>query len=206
MRIIVLAKAPVAGLSKTRLQTRWSPDQAAALAEAALLDTLATVAAVPRVRRELVLDGDPGGWVPEGFTVRPQASGDLATRIHAALVEADAPTLLIGMDTPQATVADLTRGLAHLRTHAATIGLAADGGWWALGLANPCQHGDLVLGIPTSTERTGALQVAALEHLSVARLPTLRDVDTPADADAVAALIPASRFGSLVAALTRAAA
>ena len=33
MRIVVLAKAPVAGLSKTRLQARWSAQQAADLAE-----------------------------------------------------------------------------------------------------------------------------------------------------------------------------
>jgi glycosyltransferase A (GT-A) superfamily protein (DUF2064 family) len=208
MRITVLAKAPVAGRSKTRLQSRWTPEQAAALAEAALVDTLETVAAVPDVTRTLVLEGRPGSWVPAGFTIRPQVEGDLAARIHAALLDAQEPTLLIGMDTPQLTALDLTTGLAQLSCAEATLGLASDGGWWALGLATPGRHGDLVLGIPTSTDRTGELQHRALVRagLSVATLRTLRDVDTPFDADAVADLVPTSRFGSLVRSLSRSAA
>lgn len=57
--LAVIAKAPVAGRVKTRLCPPCTPQQAAALAGAALQDTLAAVAATPAHRRVLVLDGEP---------------------------------------------------------------------------------------------------------------------------------------------------
>jgi glycosyltransferase A (GT-A) superfamily protein (DUF2064 family) len=203
MRIVVLAKAPVAGRSKTRLQARWTPGEAAELAEAALADTLTVVAAVSGVDRDLVLEGTPGDWLPEGFRVRSQVTGSLAARIHAALAPLTEPSLLIGMDTPQVTADLLGSCVAELGSHDAALGLAQDGGWWALGLAAPKRHAHLVLGVPTSTHLTGQLQSMHLRRdgLSVAALPVLRDVDTPEDADAVAALAPGTRFSSLVSAL-----
>ena len=53
--LMVLAKAPVAGRVKTRLTPPLTPDQAAALARAAIRDTLATALSVPGVRVVLVL-------------------------------------------------------------------------------------------------------------------------------------------------------
>lgn len=206
MRVIVLAKAPVAGRSKTRLQERWSPAQAAALAEAALADTLAVVAAVD-AHHEIALDGPPGAWLPAGFTVRPQVTGTHAQRIAAALACHDEPSLLIGMDTPQVTPALLERGLGGLRTHDCALGHATDGGWWALGLLDPSRCAGLVLGVPTSTPSTGARQERALRAagLRVAMLPTLRDVDLPEDAEHVAALVPRSRFAAVLRTCERAA-
>ena len=56
--VLVIAKAPVAGASKTRLCPPCSHAQAAGLAQAALCDTLDTVAATPGIdRRVLVLEG-----------------------------------------------------------------------------------------------------------------------------------------------------
>ena len=52
--LIVIAKSPVPCLSKTRLSPPCSPEQAAAIAEASLADTLQAVAEVPAVRRVLV--------------------------------------------------------------------------------------------------------------------------------------------------------
>ena len=102
--IMVLAKAPRPGRVKTRLQSRFSPEQASALARAALLDTLDAVQAHDVGRRVLVLEGEPGPWAPLGFEVSRQAEGDLSERIAAALegvLPGDGPALLIGMDTPQ---------------------------------------------------------------------------------------------------------
>lgn len=198
-RIVVLAKAPVPGLSKTRLQSRWSPQQSAALARAALLDTLDTVSSIGNIRRELVLEGE-FDELPSGFVVRRQVSGDLSARIHAAFGGDDVPTLLVGMDTPQLTVDDLERGLSALETHDACLGRAVDGGWWALGLAHPQRDAALVLGIATSTATTGQRQADRLlvAGLRVAPLRELRDVDLPEDAEAVAIMAPHSRFGALL--------
>ncbi|WP_420000612.1 TIGR04282 family arsenosugar biosynthesis glycosyltransferase [Streptomyces boninensis] len=192
LTLLVVAKEPVAGRVKTRLQSAYSPEQAARLAAAALADTLRTVRALPAARRVLVLDGRPGPWLPRGFEVWPQCAGGLDERLAAAFdtCTGDGPALLVGMDTPQLTRASLAPALrADAWRHTdAYYGPAADGGFWALGMARP--DGDLVRGVPMSTAHTGAAQRARLTAagLRVADLPPLRDVDTPADVAEVAPL------------------
>ncbi len=80
----------------------------------------------------------------------------------------------------------------------AVFGPAADGGFWALGLCVPDPA--LLRGVPMSTPTTGAIQRARLlaAGLRVADLPQLRDVDTAADAVAVARQAPQSRFAARV--------
>ncbi|MCC9711485.1 glycosyltransferase [Streptomyces sp. MNU76] len=191
--LLVIAKEPRPGRVKTRLTPPFTPDEAAALAEAALVDTLRAVAAAPAERRVLVLAGEPGPWLPPGFDVVPQQGGGLDERLAAAFAGCDGPALLIGMDTPQVTPDLLTVELAG---HDAYFGPAEDGGFWALGLAEP--NPALLRGVPMSTPLTGAVQRARMVSagLRVHDLPVLRDVDTAADAEAVAALAPHSRFAA----------
>jgi glycosyltransferase A (GT-A) superfamily protein (DUF2064 family) len=188
-----MAKEPVPGRVKTRLVPPCTPRQAAALAEAALADTLHAVLAAPARRRVLVLDGEPGPWLPPGFDVVPQCGGGLDERLAAAFAAVPGPALLIGMDTPQLTPALLA---VDWEAADAWFGPAADGGFWGLGLRRP--DGALVRGVPMSTADTGAVQQARLHAagLRVAELPRLRDVDTAADAVAVARQAPQSRFAA----------
>ena len=191
--LLVIAKEPVAGRVKTRLVPPCTPWQAAALAEAALADTLHAVLAAPARRRVLVLDGAPGPWLPPGFEVIPQCGGGLDERLAAAFAVVPGPALLVGMDTPQ-----LTPGLLTVDWEGtdAWFGAAADGGFWGLGLRVP--DAALVRGVPMSTADTGAVQQARLHAagLRVAELPRLRDVDTAADAVAVACQAPLTRFAA----------
>ncbi|MFE1176885.1 DUF2064 domain-containing protein [Streptomyces sp. NPDC058773] len=194
--LLVIAKEPVPGRVKTRLTPPYTPREAAALAEAALADTLHTVLRAPVRRRVLVLDGVPGSWLPSGFDVVPQGAGGLDERIAAAFGHCDrGPALLVGMDTPQLTT-DLLARVGRDGSDA-WFGPAADGGFWALGFADPARAAALVRGVPMSTDRTGAIQRRRLAEagLSVSDLPVLRDVDTAADAAEVAACCPpGSRF------------
>ncbi|MFE2326145.1 DUF2064 domain-containing protein [Streptomyces sp. NPDC059385] len=191
--LLVIAKEPVPGRVKTRLTPPFTPRQAARLAEAALADTLAAVAATPAERHVLVLDGAPGPWLPPGFEVVPQSGGGLDERLAAAFAACAGPALLIGMDTPQVTPELLAPALAF-DAYDAWFGPAADGGFWALGLAAPDPA--LLLGVPMSVPETGTVQYERLcgAGLRVGLLPRLRDVDTAADAAEVAALVPAGRF------------
>jgi hypothetical protein len=191
--LLVIAKQPVPGRVKTRLVPPCSYEQAASLAEAALADTLGAVLMTPARRRVLVLDGQPGPWLPPGFDIVPQCAGPLDERLAAAFAAVSGPALLIGMDTPQVTPRLLT---VDWETADAAFGPAADGGFWALGLRTP--DAALLRGVPMSTATTGAIQRARLRAagLRVLDLPQLRDVDTAADAVAVARQAPRSRFAA----------
>jgi uncharacterized protein len=204
--LIVLAKAPVAGRVKTRLCPPLSGEQAAEIALAALKDTLRAVAAIQVDHRILVLDGEPGDWVPKGFSVLPQKTGLLDQRLidafadvfaHVGLpeqrntsVERGEPCVLIAMDTPQVHPRQLSEALAHLADADSVIGMAEDGGFWLIGLNAP--DPEVFRDIPMSVDFTGAAQLERLASLGhrTATIETLRDIDTFADLDAVAAAFP----------------
>ena len=198
--LIVIAKAPVAGRSKTRLCPPCTPQQAAALAEAALCDTLDALLAAPiAARRVLVLDGAAGSWLPPGLEVVAQRGDGLAERLANAFADVGGPAFLVGMDTPQLTPALLARGLHALDGDDAALGRAPDGGYWGIGLRRADRA--VFEGVPMSSSRTGAVQAARLRTLGLrtARLPRLRDVDTISDACTVATGAPHTRFAATLA-------
>ncbi|MCP2329031.1 hypothetical protein HDA40_007538 [Hamadaea flava] len=200
-QVLVLAKEPVPGRVKTRLCPPCTPEQAAALAYAAIEDTLDAVDGSSARRRTLVADGvlrPRTRW-----RLVPQSAGDLDVRLAHAFSRTAAPataTLLIGMDTPQATPALLDEAAKAVEDADAALGLAEDGGWWALTLRDPA-HAELLRGIPTSRPDTGERTLRRLRAtgLSVVDLPVLRDVDTAADAVEVAQQCPDGRFAAAVA-------
>jgi rSAM/selenodomain-associated transferase 1 len=206
-QVVVIAKEPVPGRVKTRLTPPFTPEEAAALAEAALTDTLAAVADTTVARRVLALDGTPGHWLPPGFDVIGQRGAGLDERIAWALADARVtlplPVVLIGMDTPQVTPGLLAAAIEPLVSRAAdaTFGMAEDGGFWLLGLreVDPA----LILGVPMSQPDTGSRQLARLEQagLRVRMLPELRDVDTVTEAEHIAAVTPGSCFAACMARL-----
>lgn len=207
--LLVMAKAPVAGLAKTRLCPPATPTQAAGIAAAALLDTLDATTPWPTVvaLTGQVDDAERATEVRAALArcrVVPQRGPTFAARLVAAHADAGgAGTVLqIGMDTPQldtTLLADAEHALARVD---AVLGPARDGGWWALGLHDP-RHADVLCRVPMSTPDTGALTLRALRDagLRVAPLPELSDVDTMADADRVAEEVPGSRFACAVAAV-----
>jgi rSAM/selenodomain-associated transferase 1 len=201
--LVVIAKAPEPGRSKTRLSPPCTPEQAAALAEASLRDTIATVAAAPARRRIVALDGEPDGWLPPGFEVHPQRGGGLGERLGAALVAAGGPALVVGMDTPQLSVPLLCEAARRLAEPGvdAVLGPALDGGYWTIGLRRPDPR--VFSGVPMSRVDTCAVQRRRLDSLGLRTdlLPPLRDVDTIDDAAAVARICPGSEFAAAFKAL-----
>jgi rSAM/selenodomain-associated transferase 1 len=200
LQLLLMAKAPVPGQVKTRLCPPCTPLQAARVAAAALADTVAALDATPAARRTLVLSGPMSA--PSGWDVLPQRGTGLGERLANAYADSARPgvaQLLVGMDTPQVTPALLAEATAQLAAGDAVLGLADDGGWWTLGLRDPAA-GAVLAEVPMSTSDTGAATLCRLRGygLRVALLPTLRDVDTADDAQAVAALCPGSRFASAV--------
>ncbi|MDX6235329.1 MAG: hypothetical protein QOG10_144 [Kribbellaceae bacterium] len=194
--LIVIAKEPVPGRVKTRLQTEFTAAEAAALARAALADTLAAVQSTPVRRTVLALEGEAGPWLPSGFDVVAQRGNGLDQRLAAAFEDAytGTPMLLIGMDTPQVTAEVLSPDWSG---YDAVLGLTEDGGYWCLGLRRPDRRA--LVGVQMSTDHTGADQLTRLRSLGyrVLLLATLRDLDTPHDAAAIAAQFPHLRVSRL---------
>jgi rSAM/selenodomain-associated transferase 1 len=206
-QVVVMAKAPVSGSVKTRLCPPLTFDQAAALAEAALLDTIAAVSASGARRRVLAVEGRLATGVPLGFDVMAQRAGDFGSRLAGAVDDVWArdplPVVVIGMDTPQLRGPDLDSAAEALlgdepdgNRLSAVLGPAEDGGYWAIGTLRPVPG--MFDGVPMSTERTGAAQLSRLRALGVACtvIGPQRDVDEIDDALAVAALAPTTRFAA----------
>jgi glycosyltransferase A (GT-A) superfamily protein (DUF2064 family)/SAM-dependent methyltransferase len=186
--VIILAKEPVPGRVKTRLQSRFTPEQAASLASAALTDTVRAVRASGIAGRILAWEGNPDAVPYAGFELIDQGTGGLADRLAQVLDQVlrsrAQPALLIAMDTPQISARLLN---SDWEGADAVIGLTDDGGYWGIGLRTaPAKP--IFDGIPMSTDRTGAAQLARLLDLGlqVKILPPLRDIDTPSDAEWVA--------------------
>ena len=213
--LLVMAKAPVPGVVKTRLGPPATPRQAARLAAAALLDTIDAVRATPGVTAVLAVSGriedaeagDELSAALGGWSVLPQRGGGLGERLanaYADVVESfpGREVVQVGMDTPQLTPARLRAAIRRLAPTDAVLGRAVDGGWWALGLRDP-RHAVALRDVPMSTPKTARHTWAALvgRGLRVAPLPVLRDVDVWTDALAVAAEATGSRFARQVATL-----
>jgi glycosyltransferase A (GT-A) superfamily protein (DUF2064 family) len=203
MKVLVVAKAPVAGRVKTRLGALVGDDVAADLAAAALLDTL-DACREAGAAGHLSLAGDLSVAVRgeeirsalDGWTITRQVGDGFAARLVRAHREAGPGLVVqIGMDTPQVTAAALHQVADAMASHDAVLAPATDGGWWALARrdAEVVRH---LAQVPMSTASTCADTRRALERAGarVAHAPALTDVDTLDDADLVADLAPATRF------------
>lgn len=187
MHLTVIAKEPRPGAVKTRMCPPCTPEQAAAIAAAALADTLdaldglvdARAPADVAVERVLLFDGDPEAWRRAGWRVVPQRGVGLAARLANGFGDLG-PGLVVGMETPLA-LASVSAGLAALERGADTLGLAVDGGYWAIGLRRV--EDAVFAGIPMSTSATGLAQLRRLHALgrSVHLLPCASDLDTVDD-------------------------
>lgn len=203
-RMLVIAKAPVAGRVKTRLGAEVGMDTAADLAAASLLDTLEACTTAARAERcHLALEGDLAEAVRgdeirsalEGWTITAQRGDGLGQRLAAAHADVSGRRVQVGMDTPQLTADLLAEVAAGLDHHDAVLGPAVDGGWWVLGLHDAGPAGVLPE-VPMSSDTTYDATRAALVagDLVVGDSVVLHDVDRVADAEAVAAAAPTTRF------------
>lgn len=203
---LVVAKAPVPGLAKTRLAAAVGDRTAADIAAAALLDTLDAVAAAPVQGKVVALTGNLGQAACgdeirsrlAAFTVVAQRGDDFAARLANAHADASTglPVLQIGMDTPQVSADMLSECAQALLGSDAVLGPAADGGWWVLGVSDPGMA-DCLRHVPMSRPDTGALTFAALtaRGINVNLVAELADFDTVDDIGAVRRMCPAdSRF------------
>lgn len=189
-RIVIFAKAPVAGLAKTRLIPALGAETAARLARRMLLHTLqeASAAAVGPV--ELCVTPHPSdpawqGLPPlEGICWTAQAVGELGVRMADAARRASAasePVLLVGTDCPQLDAVHLRRAAELLHDSDAVLYPTFDGGYVLLGLRRFDPR--LFEQIPWSTAEVADRTIECVHELgwSLAVGGMLHDIDEPTD-------------------------
>jgi rSAM/selenodomain-associated transferase 1 len=141
--IIVFAREPIAGTTKTRLIARLGASNSATLADAFTRDALAKAVAL---EMPIVIAGSARGGVKDsryfraianraGAALVDQGEGNLGTRM-ARVIEPHAigGAILIGTDTPSLPVRALRRNVALLRRFKVVFGPSLDGGYYLVGL------------------------------------------------------------------------
>lgn len=188
--IIVFAKAPVAGLAKTRLAPALGADGAAALAERMLHHTLAQAAAAAIGPVELCAAPDAthpalrAAAARHGASLSEQGSGDLGLRMHRALARAlmrHGRALLVGTDAPALDATALQAAARALEPHDAVFVPALDGGYALVGLrrADPRWFSDMHWSHARVMEQTRErLRAAGARWVELA---PVADIDEPAD-------------------------
>jgi rSAM/selenodomain-associated transferase 1 len=188
--VIVFAKAPVAGLAKTRLAPALGADGAAALAACMLRHAL--VQAVQAGVGPVELCGAPDAVHPAlrdaaasfGVALTAQGGGDLGLRMHRALSRVltdHGRALVIGTDAPALDAAMLREAAGRLLDHDAVFVPAFDGGYALVGQrrADPRWFSDMAWSTPGVMDATRRRLRAA--GVRWAELAPVADIDEPRD-------------------------
>lgn len=189
-RVLALfAKQPVPGRVKTRLSPDLSPERAAALYEAMLLDIVDQHRAQQAVDRVVWYDPPgAGAWfesvLPQGYRALPQQGEGLAERMrhvfrtHAA--EGYRHVVLRGTDSPTLPGERVVEAFRALEKSDCVLCPDRDGGYNLIGLSAP--HDELFeLEMSTASVLEQTLARARSAELRVEILPAHHDVDTAAD-------------------------
>ena len=189
-RLVIFAKAPQAGLAKTRLIPALGAAGAADLARQMLAHTLAQALTAGAQTVELCMSpaaGDPawrGVALPGSVELSAQGEGGLGERMNRAMNRAltqQAAVLLMGSDCPALSAAHMAEAAAQLKHHDAVLIPAADGGYVLIGLKAPCPGVFAPMAWSTSVVAAETLRRLAALGLSVWLGPTLHDIDDAAD-------------------------
>ncbi|CAA9533249.1 MAG: hypothetical protein AVDCRST_MAG73-1146 [uncultured Thermomicrobiales bacterium] len=197
--LLIAARAPVPGQTKTRLGAAIGMDRAAALAAAFLTDlarrfapgdprfALGWAFSPPEYDFSVVLAtiGCPRGVKGWPLLV-PQAGADWGERqanlLRWGAARGYARTVLIASDSPHLGANVPLRAFAALADHDVALGRVHDGGYYLIGLRG---FHDVFSGVPMSTaDAAGRLvERAHALGLTVAATPPTFDVDEEADLD-----------------------
>ncbi len=187
-----MAKVPLAGTVKTRLQPILSPEKCAELADAFLQDAIKKAESICK---NVILAYSPAGQsdyfngvISSKITLVEQKGEDLGEKMSntfefAFFDDPDSAVVLIGTDSPTFPAVYLARAFSTLETDAEIVlGKSKDGGFYLIGLRKPVP--ELFAEIAWSSPRVFTQMTENLKKLNIENLklmPEHYDVDTPED-------------------------
>jgi rSAM/selenodomain-associated transferase 1 len=190
--LIVVAKKPVPGLTKTRLCPPFTPESAAEFYRCLMLDTLALMAQLDTIDHTVAYT--PSGardyfakLAPNGFQLVPQEGADLGERLANALAHhfdlGYRRAVIMNSDGPTLPKAHLEEAFSGLDRADITLGPGHDGGYYLIGMKQ--LYPELFRGVTWSTELVIPQTLAICRRLGlrVHTLPEWHDVDVAADLD-----------------------
>ena len=187
--LIVVAKQPAPGNTKTRLCPPLNYEQAAELYECFLRDTLEVMRKVPGVRRWI-------GYLPEGgeryfnqlapdMELIFQHGETLGERLDHLLTQAlqngAGRAVVMDSDSPNLPAEYLSLAFEKLQENDVVLGPTCDGGYYLIGMKKPHPHLLKEVQMSTSHVLADTLTLAAKNHVKAALLPEWYDVDTFAE-------------------------
>jgi uncharacterized protein len=183
-QLILFARYPLPGTTKTRLVPTLGPDGAAQLAKHLTEYTLAQVQACGCPFKVFGTGGsveDLTQWL--GVACLAQTTGDLGARMTHAIAQiydgGARRIVLIGSDCPGLTSTILNDAFEALSLHDVVFGPAADGGYYLVGMRE--LQPQLFDQMQWSHDKVLEQTLARLDGLSHYLLPILHDIDTPDD-------------------------
>lgn len=203
--LVVMARYPEAGKTKTRLARTLGNEETAQLYRAFLTDLAARFAG-ETYDLHWHYTPDDVDYMSFAATLAParahymrcfpQRGAELGGRLLSAFewtqAHGYAYTIVIGSDSPQIGHEVIAQARTALDEVDIVLGPADDGGYYLIGMRQP--H-DVFTGIPMSTSVVAemTLELAARQGLTVRLLETLFDIDEQADLQRLAGLLATQR-------------
>jgi rSAM/selenodomain-associated transferase 1 len=187
--LLVVAKQPAPGQTKTRLCPPLTPSQAAELYECFLRDTLDAMREVPGVEPVIgYLPDDAQDYfhqlAPDMSLIRQRGSS-LGERLDDLLKQAitggSQKAVVMDSDSPTLPADYLSMAFEQLTETDVVLGPTTDGGYYLIGVKQPQPRLLRQVQMSTSHVLADTLALAKASGLSVSLLPTWYDVDTIAD-------------------------
>lgn len=185
--LIVVAKRPTPGKTKTRLSPPLTPELSSALYECFLFDTLDQMRQVDDVQRVIAYLDEPDYFrrIAPDFELIPQKGHDLGERLDNTLTSylshGYKRAVIMDSDSPTLDPKHLSQAFCTLSDGAdVVLGPCDDGGYYLIGIKQPAPR--LLREVQMSTPNVAADTIALAEDagLKVSLLPTWYDVDDAA--------------------------
>ena len=182
--LIVVAKRPTPGKTKTRLSPPLTPELASALYECFLFDTLDQIRQVRDAQHVIAYldEYDYFQHLAPDFELIPQEGHDLGERLDNALTfylsRGYERVVIMDSDSPTLPPDYLSRAF-HILSDSADVvlGPCDDGGYYLIGLKKPTPRLLREVHMSTPTVAADTMALAKEEGLNLVMLPTWYDID-----------------------------